>query len=501
MLNSHLMSHGFRLVPIGSKPLLLSRPIPDAKEGFGEYLTRLCSENHLDGPAALARRVGLSYSQLVGLGSDVFREILCGRARLVSPRPGEIVGSISGRAAFVRGIRTQSRICPRCFSDGDVADKSWSWPLSLACGRHGCWLMEKCPRCSKGISLLRRRQFVCDCGYNYRLAQVQEAEHWLGNFYEIFSPRRFELPQDGEEILESDQKAYLILRSLLASNEKKLDALQRPVTGAALSLMRFDQLDRLREMMLNWATWIPQRIGYIADANIQSAKRLIRQMEELGSSELVTVASGATEALDAKRRSDRLTERLEDRRIRSFQELSRVTGLHVRTINGLIATGYFKDCSITKGESGFSSVVMSEEESQRIRQLYESSLSVQEAAQAIDSSALHVKIFAKANALKAVLRHSNYVGTWRFSIDGLNDFLDSLLKISGTVAEDIKSEELTPLGKLAIKHHSGRPNPNWVHFAGRIVAGEIPIFRVENGRGLNAFAISTANLPRARKRG
>ena len=361
--------------------------------------------------------------------------------------------------------------------------------------------MEKCPRCSKGVSLLRRRQFACDCGYDYRLAQVQQAEHWLRNFYEIFSPRRFEQPQDAAEIFESDQKAYLILRSLLASNDKKRDANRRQVAGATLSLMRFNQLDGLREMILNWATWIPQRMGCIADANIQSAKRLIRQMEELGSSELVTVASGATEAIEAKRKSDRLTERFKDPRIRSIQELSRITGLHVRTINGLIATGYFNNCSIIKGESGFSSVVISEEESQRIRLLYDSSLSLQEAAQSIDSSALHVKIFAKANALKAVVRRSDYVGTWRFSNDSLNEFLDSLLKIAGTVAEDTKLAELTSLGKLAIKHNCGCPNSNWVHFAGRIAAGEIPIFRVENGRGLNAFAISTANLPRARGRG
>lgn len=501
MLNSHLMSHGFRLVPTGSKPLLLRRPIPDAKEGFGEYLTRLCSENYLDGPAALARRVGLSYSQLIGLGSDVFREILCGRAGLVSPRPGEIVGSISGREAFGRGIRTQSRICPHCFSNGEVADKSWSWPLSLACGRHGCWLMDKCPRCSKEISLLRRRQFTCDCGYDYRLAQMHQAEHWLRDFYEIFSPRRFELPQDGAEILESDQKAYLILRSLLVSNEKKLDSRLRQVAGATLSLMKSDHLDGLREMMLNWATWIQQRMGSIADTNIQSAKRLIRQMEELGSSELATVASEATEAIVAKRKSDRLTERLEDPRIRSVQELSRITGLNDRTIKRLIATGYFKNCSIKKSESGCSYVVISEEESQRIRQLYESSISLQEAAQLIDSSTLHVKIFAKANALKAVVRHSDHVSTWRFSNDNLNDFLNSLLKIAGTVTEGIKLAELTPLGKLEIKHHCGCPNSNWVLFAVRIVAGEVPIFRVENGRGLNAFAISTAILPRARGRG
>lgn len=501
MLSSYLKSHGFRLDPTDAKPLLLRRPIPDAKEGIGEYLTRLCSENRLDGPAALARRLRLSYGQLVEFGSKGFREVLCGRAKLVSPKPGEIVETLSGKESFLRGVRTQTRVCPCCLSEEGVADKSWSWPLTLACDQHGSWLLDRCPRCSEEISLLRRRQFACDCGYDFRSAQMQPAEHWLGNFYEIFSPGRFGQSQDGGGILESEQRAYLILRSLLASDEKKLDARLRQVAGATLSLMRSDQLDRLKEMMLNWSTWIPQRMECIAEANIQSAKRLIRQMNALGSSELLAVASGASDAIEAKRKAERLKEGFEDRRIRSVQEFSRITGLHIRTIKGLIATGYIKNSTFTEGESGRRYVVIAEEESEQIRQVYESSLCLQEAAQWFDSNALHVRIFAKADALKAVVRRSNYVGTWRFSKDSLEDFLTSLMKIAGTVGNDIKLAELTPLGKLTIKHSFGCPNRNWVHFAGRIAAGEIPIFHLENGSGLNAFAVRTLDLPGVRGRG
>lgn len=501
MLSSYLKSHGFRLVPTDSRPLLLRRPNPDPKEGIGEYLTRLCSENRLDGPAAFARRLGLNYGQLVEFGSKGFREVLCGRAKLVSPKPGEIVETLSGKESFLRGVRTQTRVCPCCFSEEGIADKSWSWPLTLACDQHGSWLLDRCPRCSEEISLLRRRQFNCDCGYDFRAAQMQPAEHWLENFYEIFSPDRFSPLQDGGGILESDRRAFLILRSLLAPNEKSLDSKMRQVAGATLSLMRPDQLDGLREMMLNWLTWMPQRMERIAESNIKSAKRLIRRMRVLGSSELLKVATETSDAIERRRKADSLKERLGDARIRSIEELSRITGLHSQTLKVFIAKGHFKDCSITVSDTGRNSIVISKEESARIRQVYESSLNLSETAQCFDTDVLHIKTFAKANVLKPVLRHSNHSGTWRFTKDCLDLFLASLHGIARTVENNSELKELAPLGMLAITHWRGLPGRSWIRLAGRIVAGEIPIFHVENGSGLNAFAVRTLDLPEARGRG
>lgn len=500
MLNSLLYSQGFRLVPTNSRPLLLYRPIPDAKEGFGEYLTRLCSGNCLDGPAALAERLGLTYGQLIELGSENFREILCGRTALVSPRPGKITGVLHGKKYFWRGVRTQARVCPQCLSEGNVADKSWSWPLTLACDQHGSWLLDRCPRCSQEISLLRRRQFACNCGYDYRLAQVRQAEHWLGDFYKFFSPERFGQPQDRGAIFESDQMAQLILRALLKSDKNPPDARQRRLRGPTVTLVRADQIVRLREMMLHWSTWISQRMECIADAHPQSAERLIRQMRALGSTELLAVAAKSTDAIEGKKKAGRLQKELEAPRIRSIEELSRVTGLNERTIKSFIAKGYINGCTTQERYPGRNSYLISEEESARIRLAYESSLSLSEAAHWFDSDALHVKIFAKANFLKPVLNYSNQVVTWRFCKEDLDSFLNSLKGIASTVANDAEPAELAPLGMLPIKHHSGCPNRNWIRLAGRIASGEIPIFRLNHGRGLNALAVRTSDLSQRGRR-
>jgi hypothetical protein len=498
----HLNPRNFtvQVVPANERPLLLRRPMPNPVEGFAEFLTRLCSENILDGPASLARRLGLTYGQLIQMDPESFRDLLMGRAKVAPSMPGQGTGRSSGRQSYYSGVRTQARVCPQCLVQTRYASRLWSWPLTLACDIHATWLLDACPHCQSEISFLRRRQFHCNCGFDYREAYVGQAGEWLQTFYEAFSPHRMHEPQDERRVAELEGKSLLILRSLLLPIDTKVDVRGRKVAGATDALLSVAYLGMVEEMMLTWPRWPLERITAMHGSHKTSGHRLLRQMKEVGSKELLRAVTSVSDAL-AQTEAIAQQARLNDPTISSISELVRITKLNVRTINKLLERGEFQAKLVKRKRGGNAILEMSAEESARIRKLYSSSVSLSEAAQKLSCHELHIKIFTRANQIKPVLRFGESAKTWRFVEDDLRELLASLQRAARMVPDETSKEQLIPLGRVAVKNLCGCPVTSWIRFANRIALHQVPVFHCGFGEGLNSLAVRVSDLPRPRGRG
>ncbi len=484
----------FQVVECHGRPLLLLRPMPDPDEGFAAYLTRLCSANRLHGSGSLARCLGLTYGQLLQLGPESFREVLCGRATVVPSPPGQGTAT-SGRVSFLSGVRTYTRLCPCCLREGARHDRRWGWPLTLACQRHGCLLIDKCPRCLKRVSHLRRNQCACDCGFDFRLFKTVPAPSWLPVFYRVFSPWR-QAGLDEEQIIAGEARSLLILRALLLPENKQLDSRSRRVAGASKALFEGNQLDPLDRLMCDWPKHFHEHLIVLTMVGESSLHVLLKNMRKLRSPELNQASMLVRTAVAEVRREERRQRQLADDSIRSLTELAKLTRLSPDTLIKLIAVGQIR--AVVRDTGRQKTYVIPSEEAIRLRQLYSSSLSLAQAAQHLVCSEIHVNLLARAGAISAI-KIAGQARTWRFKKEALDQFLSRLWNMGSDEIPGTDSRSAIPLNQLSVKNRSGYPRPNWVRFAERIMAGDIPLFRLPGGKGLGSIAMRAEDLPGAKR--
>lgn len=93
----------------------------------------------------------------------------------------------AARTASAKGwfslIRTQA--CPACVSEGQPWASYWRLPWVVACLRHACLLMTRCPGCgmklrSTRLQGLRASGFTSLCGNPRATGRVPQCEHDLG---------------------------------------------------------------------------------------------------------------------------------------------------------------------------------------------------------------------------------------------------------------------------------------------------------------------------------
>ena len=495
-MNGKLDESHFQIIQTTGKPLLLLRPLPRHAEGFAGYLTRLCSENKLNGPAALARRLGLSYGQLVLLGTDVFREILCGRAKIAALQSEAQRPSLSGRGAFQNGICSYTRLCPQCMKEGLGYTSEWGWPLTLACTQHGTLLLDVCPRCHGRVTLLRHDQYACECGYDFRMFSAAEAPKWLPLFYRVFSPLRAAGNADDREIVRTEYQALLILRGILLPEDKPLDARSRRAAGASKALLQMDKIGLLGQVLCDWPNKFHRRMHLLYGAAKLPTQELLKRMQRFGSPELSTASTAVRAAIANKRREERQQHSAVNAGIHSIEELKRITGLNRRTIIRLIRTNKIH-ATVRTSAARQRSYEIPAEEARRIRQLYSSSIGLRQASAHLGCSETHVNMFARADAFPAT-KITTYVKTWRFEAEALDRFLSSLEMKATENGSDVEMDsDLVPLGHLAVKTVSGMPVPSWVRVAQRILANKIPLFKLRSGRALSSIAIRRTDTPPA----
>lgn len=497
-MNGKLDESDFQIIQTTGKPLLLLRPLPRHAEGFAGYLTRLCSENKLNGPATLARRLGLTYGQLVLLGPDVFREILCGRAKIAALQPEASRPSLSGRRAFQNGIRTYTRLCPQCMKEGLGYTSEWGWPLTLACKQHGTLLLDVCPRCHGRVSLLRHDQYACECGYDFRTFGSVAAPKWLPLFYRVFSPLRAAGNADDREIVRTEHQALLILRGILLPEDKPLDARSRRAAGASKALLQMDKIGLLGQVLCDWPNQFHRRMHLLYGAAKLPTQELLKRMQRFGSPELSTASTAVRAAIANKRREERQQHSAVDAGIHSIEELTKITGLNQRTIIRLIRTNKIH-ATVRKRTARLSSYEIPAEEAQRICQLYSSSIGLRQASAHLGCSETHVNMFARADAFPAT-KITSYVKTWRFETEALNRFLSSLEMKAIKNGSDVDMDpELVPLGHLSVETTGGMPVRSWVRLAQRILENEITLFKLPSGQALGSIAMRISDTPRIRR--
>lgn len=184
---------------------LLNRSAPYPDETLASWFRRLACQNYID-PSILLRvlssRTGL---QPAGLQLDDINWLrheaaMRGLAQLtqssitevynhtfhrfatclVSPRQSldEVDSFPDGCLTFWPGrpnrdfISTKASWCPLCLSEAQYVRQHWHIPMSVSCELHGCWLLERCPRCE---NQLKDEDFLDGrCGYcTFRLAEAR----------------------------------------------------------------------------------------------------------------------------------------------------------------------------------------------------------------------------------------------------------------------------------------------------------------------------------------
>ena len=164
-----------------------------ADESFMGYVLRLTEQNVYETPSWVLKLAGLDYKQLRRSCAFVFKpESAAGLAqvtdvgatelaRLTYPpvvaRDGNSLYRFFGQPLPQYALRpTQPKVCPQCLAETAHCRRVWEFSLVTACPRHGCLLIDKCPKCKAPISWLRDSLCVCPCKFDWRKARVNRLE-------------------------------------------------------------------------------------------------------------------------------------------------------------------------------------------------------------------------------------------------------------------------------------------------------------------------------------
>lgn len=485
---------GLPVVSSVGKPLLLLRPFQGEDEGFPAHITRLCSVNRIGGAGALARRLGLTYGQMIQLGPEKFRNVICGKSGIAIERPGSAVRGPVGRESNLNGVCTKTRICPTCLKEGRFCPEDWDWPLSLVCERHSILLVDSCPRCGAPVSHLRNHQLKCKCGQDYRRCIATEVPAWVATFHRVFAPWRGDDAVGSIELIRKENESLLIIRGLIATPSKKTDSIGRRSVGPNNALLRTHNCDALTGLMEKWPEAFLLYVAELYRSAPRHTVALLKRMLHLNSPDLTCAAKEAlgTIAAEMKKNSDELKQR--DPIIRSVSDICRITRLNPQTIVKLIARKELT-AKVVK-QNKFRRIEMTADDANRLREFYESTFDLTEAAERLGCTELHVNLFSRAAALSPtkVTAHSN---TWRFTEADLDYFRSTILALARD--SSASEESLIPLGELPVKNNYGFPVKSSIRLANRIVSGEVPLFKLEgSGDGLALVAIRASDIPHAR---
>jgi TniQ len=95
------------------------------------------------------------------------------------------------------------KLCPHCLSEDNYCRSMWDCEILLACPRHQCLLISKCPKCQKNIKWSRHSVSQCQCGFDFRHHHPPTA-----NKYQLLLARYLHI-LDGElQYLTEDEEFY-----------------------------------------------------------------------------------------------------------------------------------------------------------------------------------------------------------------------------------------------------------------------------------------------------
>ena len=449
---------------INRKPLLLLRPPQGDGESFPGYITRLCEENRIPGAGPLARMVGLSYTELVMLDPQVFKQIINGYRSLLSIQPGQY-RLLSGLTRNRLGVSTDTRICPQCFKEGKYHLMRWDWPLSVTCQIHDFCLMDYCPQCGVRISHLRCHTYLCRCGMDWRCCVTPPAPPWLSFFYHIFAPWRERETLEERELIYQEHEALRLLVVYLASLKSTKRELPRKPAGRTLGKLDLKLLDDIDALLKEWPACFQWQVIILEKLAPWPLSDMIKSGSRLGLSVLTSAAKGA----------------LKSTRHREGQKRS--------------------DCAIRQRPASVSSISNFAKPSGRARGAFSSviasrpNLKITQAAEHLGCSPYFLNLLARAAAAPGIGFSQRSIAQLQLSdLDHLAGRLDAL-----SVHEEKSDVTLKALCETIATYGDRCHSRRWILFLKRVMAGSIPLFRLaDSPLGLSSLAVRDSDLPAPR---
>lgn len=248
----------------------LVRPLPVPGEPSQEYLQRVAHRNRLAGVVDYMRLFGTTYSELATLPPAHLHSVFSGEDI------ANFIGARSRRPPHVstlirQGISTFARVCSSCLRESDILDPTWCLPLSISCPRHNCFLIDRCPVCSKFISRMNS-QYRCACGFAFTCTEPEAAPTWAAHFISAFAPWR---SQDNsnpaiETFISLEFGMVRLIRDLTVIGE----TCSMPRSNKSTYLRKYwlsaDEVETIGRLMSEWPTALT---GALADAMTVSKEK------------------------------------------------------------------------------------------------------------------------------------------------------------------------------------------------------------------------------------
>lgn len=236
---------------LAPRSLLMILTGDDAAGGLGArpdvHLDANCPGGVL---ATLSRGAGIASGEIAGLSLDAARR--SGRpsllALLAARRPDWLrplaVGSDRAAAQFNRraGLCGDGALafCPECLRETPWARRWWRFVLARICLRHGCRLLDRCPRCRRSwaphrIARLQPLTACHACGADLARAATQGVtpdEAWRQWAIEHRLLEQIDDARSGSRSVEGAASLDALLRDACR-------ALRRPIGGGTAPTIRF----------------------------------------------------------------------------------------------------------------------------------------------------------------------------------------------------------------------------------------------------------------------
>ena len=203
---------------------------PEGDEGIFNYVRRLALENAYGSWRGLAEANGFPARKkptAAALGKCLPKAKLL--VNEVKENSGQGNTNVEAEGVFFRSLA--DAICPQCLTDAGYLRQAWSHMLSVACGTHGCLLVDVCPCCDSELVKDRAGINMCDCGFDLRRCGLHTADP-----HEIWISARIEGKLSPVERMSEIGSAsdYMDLGKLLLLLASRYDLTKKVSTGRAV---------------------------------------------------------------------------------------------------------------------------------------------------------------------------------------------------------------------------------------------------------------------------
>ncbi len=166
--------------------LLVVTPQPRATESLYGYILRISHANGHDTPYWFMRYAGLGQKEMQSglMPLDKIEAVLGSPsgslARWSFYKDDSLTPHLLGHQLIARQIRYGAgSFCPACVEERGFVEALWDARFVLACPRHRCQLLSKCPTCDETISWFRPGPLTCRCRSSWSGVQLPSADQAL----------------------------------------------------------------------------------------------------------------------------------------------------------------------------------------------------------------------------------------------------------------------------------------------------------------------------------